>query len=113
MVAWGEKMRQQNPAYFFACIDLTSVHFIVDCRRKSDIQFFKSVGTAVATVRICSDEAAREKRGWQFTPGIDDAETECDLDDFEFDFKIHNNIGTSDADLIYKFSDILKQTHSV
>jgi len=42
-------------------------------------------------VRVEACEVTRAARGWIFTPGIDDAESECDLDSTDVDFVIANN----------------------
>jgi phosphomevalonate kinase len=43
------------------------------------------------TVRVSSGEAQRAKRGWVFTPGVDDAASECALDSAAFDLTLFNN----------------------
>lgn len=43
-------------------------------------------------IRLTCPEIIRAERGWIFTVGIDDIESECGLDDFEqWDLVIENN----------------------
>ncbi|XP_071654080.1 phosphomevalonate kinase [Temnothorax longispinosus] len=90
MVKWGEDMRRKDYGYFCrAAIDMCnardkSVWIISDVRRKTDVKWFiENFGDACRTVRIVCPEEVRQKRGWVYTPGIDDSETECDLDDVD------------------------------
>lgn len=52
-------------------------------------------GPVTRTVRIESTSAAREHRGWAFTAGVDDVDSECGLDDHSsdrpWDIVINNN----------------------
>ncbi|XP_076181501.1 phosphomevalonate kinase isoform X2 [Ptiloglossa arizonensis] len=99
MVQWGENMRKEDYGYFCrAAIDMynaysKSVWIVSDVRRKTDIQWFVENFEGICkTIHIVSDNLIREKRGWIFTPGIDDSETECDLDDIKsWDLKVTNN----------------------
>ncbi|BET00915.1 Phosphomevalonate kinase [Nesidiocoris tenuis] len=99
MVIWGEEMRKSDPGYFArAAIDMFQASdkpfwIIGDARRKTDVKWLvDNFGDKVFTVRIrCSDDV-RAGRNWKFTCGIDDAETECDLDDYApWDLIIDNN----------------------
>ncbi|XP_015513964.1 phosphomevalonate kinase [Neodiprion lecontei] len=99
MIAWGENMRNKDIGYFCrAAIDMYNacnipIWIVSDIRRKTDIQWFvENFGSACKTVRIIADDEIRTKRGWIFTPGIDDAESECDLDNMnKWDLKVYNN----------------------
>lgn len=70
-----------------------SLQLVSDTRRISDIQWFQEVyGTVTQTVRVVASEQSRQQRGWAFTPGVDDAESECGLDNFgSFDWVIENH----------------------
>ncbi|XP_033208328.1 probable phosphomevalonate kinase [Belonocnema kinseyi] len=87
MVKWGEETRKKDYGYFCrAAIEMYNaedkpIWIVSDARRKTDIQWFlDNFGEICKTVRISSSETVRRKRGWNFTQGIDDMETECDLD---------------------------------
>ncbi|XP_069136819.1 phosphomevalonate kinase-like isoform X2 [Argopecten irradians] len=97
MICWGEEKRRQDPGFF--CRVATSgedskkpVWIISDARRKTDAEYFKTnFPNITKTIRVTASESVRESRGFVFTQGIDDAESECDLDDIDFDFVIINN----------------------
>ncbi|XP_077012428.1 phosphomevalonate kinase [Tamandua tetradactyla] len=96
MIRWGEEKRQADPGFF--CRRIVEgisqpVWLVSDTRRLSDIQWFRETyGATVQTVRVVASEQSRQQRGWVFTPGVDDAESECGLDDFgDFDWVIENH----------------------
>lgn len=97
MIRWGEEKRDADPAYFCRLVVKMAeplqkpVWIVSDARRKSDINYFKKNYDKVVHVRISASEEVRKSRGWIFTPGVDDAESECGLDDEEFDFVIQND----------------------
>lgn len=63
-----------------------------DIRRKTDIKFFSDEGYNIKTVRINVSEEVRQTRGWKFESGVDDVQSECDLDDFgQWDLVINND----------------------
>jgi phosphomevalonate kinase len=66
---------------------------VTDCRRPSDLNFFRNeFGNAAVFIRIDASLEIRNKRGFTFVEGIDDAETECALDNFtEWQFNVYNN----------------------
>ncbi|CDW59022.1 Phosphomevalonate kinase [Trichuris trichiura] len=117
MVAWGEEVRKRDSAYFCRLAiqeavslrnedaDIT-VWIICDCRRHSDITFFENSfdsKSLVMRLRVEAVETVRRQRGWIFVPGIDDRETECDLDDeLKWNCILHNNDSS-----IYNQIDIL------
>ncbi|KAJ4445559.1 hypothetical protein ANN_12239 [Periplaneta americana] len=77
------------------------IWIVSDIRRKTDLKWFReNYGSAVKTVRVVADDDVRRQRGWVFTTGIDDAETECNLDDeTEWDWKIVNNDNEAETEL--------------
>ncbi|XP_042537324.1 phosphomevalonate kinase [Dipodomys spectabilis] len=96
MIRWGEEKRQADPGFF--CRKVVegvsqSIWLVSDTRRVSDIRWFQEAYGAVAqTVRVVASEQSRQQRGWVFTPGVDDAESECGLDNFgDFDWVIENH----------------------
>lgn len=102
---------------------------ISDVRRKTDIKWFiETFGDLCKNIHIACSEEVRQKRGWIFTTGketkhniiiwkthtlenklliisiiiigIDDSETECDLDDVNnWDLLLENN-NNSDIEAI-------------
>lgn len=98
MIVWGVNKRAADPGYFarLACADATKpVLIISDARRSTDVDFFLTHpqwGNITKTVRIVSSDEARAKRGWKFTPGVDDVDSETGLDEYgNWDFMIRNN----------------------
>ncbi|KAM5256458.1 phosphomevalonate kinase [Ctenodactylus gundi] len=100
MIRWGEEKRQADPGFFCRkVVDGVSqpVWLVSDTRRVSDIWWFQEAyGALTQTVRVVASEPSRQQRGWVFTPGVDDAESECGLDNCgDFDWVIENH---GDAD---------------
>ena len=95
MIVWGEEMRKKDPGYFCRLATQKAdkpVWLVCDARRRTDMDYFKShYGARTVTVRVEAKEAVRVERGWVFTPGVDDAESECGLDDYHCDVTITNN----------------------
>ncbi|XP_063432200.1 phosphomevalonate kinase-like [Mytilus trossulus] len=97
MIKWGEDKRTEDPGFFCRLAiskeDLKTIWIITDARRKTDVEYFKENYTdKTFTVRVCANESIRESRGFIFTPGVDDAESECGLDEgIHWDYVIHNN----------------------
>ncbi|XP_013418217.1 phosphomevalonate kinase [Lingula anatina] len=86
MIKWGEERRQKDPSYFCRLATegmsaLKPVWIISDARRKTDIEYFNSFyKEQTLLIRVQAKESVRMDRGWKFTSGVDDAESECDLD---------------------------------
>lgn len=104
MIKWGEDKRNQDPTYFCnlaakqTCTQDSTGNpitkpfwFVSDARRITDIQYFKANYANVLHVRVEASIATREARGWVFTARVDDAESECGLDDETYDFVIGND----------------------
>ena len=98
MIKWGEEKRDQDPSYF--CQLATEgeeaekrVWIISDARRKTDIVYFKEkFCERTRLVRIVANDDVRKRRGFVFTSGVDDAESECGLDDgIDWDILVCNN----------------------
>ena len=72
-----------------------SIWIVSDCRRKTDVQFFEELfgREQVRRIRIEVSEDTRKKRGFVFQNGVDDAESECGLDNLDggFDYVVHND----------------------
>ena len=104
MVEWGEEQRKLNLHVFCKMITDEAVEsnkpiwIVSDCRRISDIEYFKKFALdenmCVKFVRVNSDISTRGHRGWEYTKGIDDAATECQLDAYSnWDVVMRNSAG--------------------
>ncbi|GLV31714.1 Phosphomevalonate kinase [Carabus blaptoides fortunei] len=97
MIKWSEEVRDKDHGYFCkaACenASIKDIWIVSDIRRKTDLKWFgETYGKLIKTIRINADQHIREKRGWIFTNGIDNAASECDLDDVEtWDMSFYNN----------------------
>ncbi|NXJ70392.1 PMVK kinase, partial [Rostratula benghalensis] len=96
MIRWGEEKRRADPGFF--CRKAVegaaqAVWVVSDARRLSDVEWFREVyGEAVQTLRVVATEETRKRRNWVFVPGVDDAESECGLDQgVAFDWVITND----------------------
>ena len=101
MIRWGEAKRDVDPDYFCnrACAAGVGspVWIVSDARRPSDVSYFRSKQCSVILVRIEADDDVRRNRGWKFTTGIDDCDSECALDrGVEWDYRVVNNGGRLD-----------------
>lgn len=109
MVDWSDAIRKATPGYFCElALPETSVDIwiVADCRRPSDIEFFRHRFVCpIITVRIEASLEVRQVRGFSYTPGIDDADTECALDAYDFDMRIVNNGKSLDLARIISFSE--------
>lgn len=76
---------------------------ISDARRPSDIEFFQQGSVAhrwqLITVRIEASDAVRAQRGWVYTAGVDDGDSECGLDGREWDVVVDNGTGVAELDV--------------
>lgn len=112
MIDWSDGIRRDTPAFFCqAAYERTTkpVVIVSDIRRRTDIEFFRSLQQSAAatdeivvkTVRISVDDSVRRERGWTFQEGVDDVASECDLDAFdEWDFEITNDAGRCPDELL-------------
>ncbi|XP_040188745.1 phosphomevalonate kinase [Rana temporaria] len=96
MIRWGEEKRNSDPGFFCRLIveGVTQpVWIISDARRRSDVDWFlSSYRDVTQTVRVEASPETRRARGWEFTPEVDEAESECGLDTgVTFDWIISND----------------------
>jgi len=92
MILWGEEKRMQDPGYFcqLATAGVSKpVWLVCDARRPTDMEYFKSLYSC-KTVRIVASEDVRRGRGWEFVKGVDDAASECALDDYPCNLTVIN-----------------------
>ncbi|XP_070691756.1 phosphomevalonate kinase-like [Pempheris klunzingeri] len=95
MIRWGETQRCQDPGFFCRLATRGArqpVWVVSDARRLSDLQWFWSeFPRQTRSIRVQSSEETRKQRGWSFTSGVDDVESECGLDSgVKFDWIITN-----------------------
>lgn len=96
MIRWGEEKRRADPGFFCRSAvrgAAQPVWVVSDTRRLSDVEWFRDAyGDAVLTVRVTATEETRRRRSWVFVAGVDDAESECGLDQgVPFDWVIAND----------------------
>lgn len=106
MIVWSDSVRATDPGFFCKAAMATAsskVIIVSDIRRKTDIKFFmEEYGSSVRTFRIRCPENIRQRRGWSFQEGVDDVQSECDLDDFVgWDFEFLND-GQEDIEQFFK-----------
>lgn len=99
MITWGEQKRVEDPTYFCRLategpwIISKKVWIISDARRGSDLEYFRSYPNVI-TIRVVASESSRIARGFSFVDGIDDADSECGLDDVKnWDYIFDNSDG--------------------
>ena len=93
MITWGESIRERDPGYFCSLAIQKAdkpVWLVSDCRRPTDIEYFKTHYKCVS-IRVYASEEVRKQRGWEFTKGVDDAPSECALDPYACDIHVTNN----------------------
>ncbi|XP_030606703.1 phosphomevalonate kinase [Archocentrus centrarchus] len=103
MIRWGEACRHQDPGFFCRLATRGArqpVWVVSDARRLSDLQWFwAEFPQQTRSVRVQSSENTRSQRGWSFTTGVDDAESECGLDSgVKFDWIIINEANAPSLD---------------
>ena len=76
-----------------------NVWIVPDLRRTTDLAFFRNHYKNIITVRINASLEVRVQRGFVFTSGIDDEESECGLDDiYDWDLIINNDCDSLSLD---------------
>lgn len=98
MITWSDGIRMKDPGFFCrAAVKMFNaesklVWIVSDVRRKTDIIWFKEhFKCPVKTIRIEASSIVRMSRNWSFVTGIDDVESECDLDNYnEWDWILYN-----------------------
>jgi len=118
MLRWSEAIRADDYTYFCKAAikkyegERFPVWIVSDARRTTDLKYFsENFGDRVKTVRISASEEVRISRGWSFTGGVDDKETECGLDHIQdWNYRIENNGDKSGEELTQVLLDLVKQT---
>ncbi|CAB3387800.1 Hypothetical predicted protein [Cloeon dipterum] len=119
MIEWSEQERSKDYGVFcrsaasVAKETLKPVWIVSDARRKTDLKWFReNFGSILKTVRVTADDDIRIQRGWNFTAGVDDVASECDLDDISgWDWTVSNN-GKTEAisDFLQELEAWIKQS---
>lgn len=117
MIKWSEEIRNTDYTYFCraALEKYDTANFpiwiVSDCRRKTDLRYFQeNFGDRVKTVRIEAEDEVRRERGWTFTVSVDDAESECGLDDVEkWDLVLDNSGKETKDELVQQVLQIIKE----
>jgi len=118
MLRWSEEIRNRDYTYFCKAAiskyegNTFPIWIISDARRLTDLQFFReNYGERMKIIRVVAPDSVRSDRGWVFTSGVDDKETECGLDSVDnWDFRLEND-GTTSGDELTK--ELSKLAHTV
>ena len=115
MIRWSEEVRRTDPNVFLrAAIAEAEAHrfpvwILVDARRPCDLSFFQGFEGRVMRVRIEASEETRALRGWSWTAGVDDADSECGLDQVaQWDLVIRNEAETSEEELLHQLEPLIE-----
>ncbi|XP_065076350.1 phosphomevalonate kinase [Ochlerotatus camptorhynchus] len=112
MIEWSDRKRIEDYGFFCrqACLAANrEICVVSDVRRKTDVIFFReSYGDRVRTVRIVAEDQTRRERGWKFQEGVDDVQSECDLDDVtEWDLLVSNDSGADVEGILGKIETLI------
>lgn len=80
----------------------SEIIIVSDIRRKNDIRYFKeSYDDKVFTIRLTCPDNIRNERGYIYTQGIDDIESECGLDSYDkWDLVLENDNSLDEQQLV-------------
>lgn len=112
MITWSDERRALDYGIFCreASQNISKLTVIVsDVRRKTDIKWFREeFADKIKLIRIKCDDSVRQDRGWKFQEGVDDIQSECDLDDWsEWDLIIDNEGKKETDEMLEKILEIL------
>lgn len=117
MVKWSEEVRRTDANVFLraAIADTQAERFpvwvLVDARRTCDLRFFQSLAARpefrLFTVRIVASDETRTRRGWSWTAGVDDSESECGLDAVTDWSLVLENEDESEQQLLQKLQPLI------
>jgi len=117
MIKFGEEKRDKDSGFWCRAStskSQASVWIVVDCRRETDVDYFvKNYPGITISIRIQATDETRNKRGYQFTTGIDDFPSECGLDNYQiWDYILNNNIASNDFDKLNEIVEKIKTNAS-
>lgn len=112
MIVWSDEKRASDFGIFCreASQNISKPTVIVsDIRRKTDIKWFREMfGDKIKLIRIECGDDVRMDRGWKFEAGVDDIQSECDLDDWmEWDLRIENDGRRESEDILRQIVDFV------
>lgn len=112
MIVWSDGMRQKDYGIFCreASKDISkSIVIVSDIRRKTDIKWFREkFGDRIKLIRIKCNDDIRMNRGWQFQEGVDDIQSECDLDNWtEWDIAVDNDGNKSSEEILNEIVQLI------
>lgn len=122
MVTWSEEMRKNDQNCFLRIsIDENKgyeypIWILTDSRREGDIEFFKDEqfkNAEIISLRIKASDNCRKKRGFVFTSSIDDAETECGLDNYKDWSLIIENENLTEQQIVDLLEEIIVKCNSI
>lgn len=121
MVDWSERYREKEGWNCFLKLAIKeqrardkAIWILNDARRPCDLEYFENdpafQQTKVIKLRIEATEEARMSRGWKFTQGIDDRQTECGLDEYdEWSHVINNDYNDQREQIIEALKPIFEE----
>ena len=120
MIKFGEHKRAMEPSCFCTMAidqieekfrkDESKIWIVSDARNKYDIDYFiANYGKErVKLVRVVASDSVRDTRGFVFTRGVDDNNSECELDDFEtWDLVFWNNNSSEFENSMTQLRDLI------
>lgn len=112
MIIWSDEMRALDYGIFCreASRNISKPTVIVsDIRRKTDIKWFRETyGDKVKLIRIKCEDSIRLERGWKFQEGVDDIQSECDLDDWnDWNLTVDNDKRKEEQEILDELVQLL------
>lgn len=112
MIIWSDDKRAEDYGIFCreASRNISKPTVIVsDIRRKTDIKWFRETfGDKIKLIRIKCDDSVRVNRGWKYQLGVDDIQSECDLDDYvAWDLSVDNDGKKETAEILEEIIKLL------
>lgn len=112
MIIWSDEMRAMDYGIFCreASRNISKPTVIVsDIRRKTDIKWFRETyGDKVKLIRIKCEDSIRLERGWKFQEGVDDIQSECDLDDWnDWNLTVENDKRKEEQEILDELVQLL------
>lgn len=112
MIVWSDERRALDYGIFCreASLNISKPTVIVsDIRRKTDIKYFRETfADKIKLIRIKCDDNVRVLRGWKWMEGVDDIQSECDLDSWnDWDLLIENDGQKEIDEILTEITELL------